>query len=81
MAKRNQSAARRIEEQAPEKPAVEVASVPRSPTRTYDDLERAFFDKADAGRLDPPVYLPYDSVIVPVLGVLVLLGLSFVVML
>ncbi|MBI2898318.1 MAG: hypothetical protein HYY06_32510 [Deltaproteobacteria bacterium] len=55
--------------------------MPRSPTRTYDDLERAFFATGEAGRVDPPVYLPYESVVVPIVGVLILVGLSFVVML
>src|SRR5690349_11279291 len=78
MAKRNQSAAAR---RTPvETPVVDEQSAPvQAPP--HDELEHVFFRNGDAGIVEPPVYLPYDSILVPLGGVLLLVGLSLLVML
>jgi hypothetical protein len=82
MPKRNQSAARR-DSVEPEPPTmlVEPVAVALAPPVAPDAVEEAFFRRGDAGMFEPPVYLPYESFLVPMIGVLLLVGLSVVVLL
>lgn len=87
MAKRNHgAAARKMVTHEPNRSPRLQQVVPQGPTSTpsgavYDDMEQSFFRRGDAGIIDPPVFLPYDSMIAPLLGVLVLAAVSLVVLL
>ena len=42
----------------------------------WDGVEETFFRRGDAGVVEPPVYLPVNSILFPLLGVAFLAGLT-----
>ena len=77
MAKRNKSAAAARQEtfeNAVVAPAPQATS--HATTGTYNAIEARFFDRGDRGIVEPPVYLPYESMAFPILGILFLAGLT-----
>jgi len=42
---------------------------PAASVAPFDGLEDEFFRRGDAGRFEPPVYLPLDSMVFPFVGI------------
>lgn len=84
MAKRRDGAAARARSDYPEQNAAAPATVAEpmahSTTGTYNAIEATFFKRGDLGIVEPPVYLPGNPVVLPLLGVLFLAGLTVLVL-
>jgi hypothetical protein len=50
---------------------------PTAPAAAWDGVEDDFFRCGEAGRFEPPVYLPMSSVAFPLAGVAFLAALTF----
>ena len=64
------------EENAADAPVVAVQKMAHTTTGTYNAIEATFFKKGDLGIVEPPVYLPREPVLLPLVGVLFLAGLT-----
>lgn len=73
MSRRSRGAAARILESY-ETPA---PSPPGAPAAAWDGVEDHFFRCGDAGRFEPPVYLPMTSIAFPLAGLAFLAALTF----
>jgi hypothetical protein len=64
------------EESAEEAPVAPAPKLAHSTTGTYSPIESTFFTKGDLGIVEPPVYLPKDPILLPLVGVFFLAGLT-----
>jgi hypothetical protein len=84
MANRRDGAAARVRSDFPAENATVQAAVAKpvahSTTGTYNAIEATFFKKGDLGIVEPPVYLPGNPVVLPLIGVLFLAGLTVLVL-
>jgi hypothetical protein len=83
MAKRRDAAARSHHDLPAENLAVQAVvgePMAHSTTGTYNAIEATFFKKGDLGIVEPPVYLPRNPVLIPVIGVLFMAGLTALVL-
>ena len=69
------------EENAADAPVAAASHMAHATTGTYNVVEDTFFKKGDLGIVEPPVYLPKDPVLLPLVGVLFLAGLTALVLL
>lgn len=74
MAKRtNGSAALARNDFLAEVPAQEMA---HKTTGTYNAVEATFFERGDRGIVEPPVFLPREPMLLPLIGIVFLAGLT-----
>jgi len=86
MAKRKNGSAALARQDLPtenvaDSPVTLVEPPAHSTTGTYNATEATFFQKGDLGIVEPPVYLPKDPILLPLVGVLFLAGLTALVLL
>lgn len=86
MSKRRDGSAARARNDFPPENVAEAPAVPsdrmaHGTTGTYNAVEDVFFKKGDLGIVEPPIYLPKDPIVIPLLGVLFLAGLTAFVLL
>lgn len=85
MSKRREGAAARVRDDIPAENLAKSEGTPpekmaHSTTGTYNAIEASFFKKGDLGIVEPPVYLPKDPIVLPLIGVLFLAGLTALVL-
>jgi len=85
MAKRKNGAAalkrpEPVELNLAERPAASAPAA-HSTTGTYNAIEATFFKRGDLGIIEPPIYLPREPMLLPLVGVLFLAGLTALILL
>lgn len=86
MAKRKNGSAALARNDFPAEEAMESKSPPvrvmaHSTTGTYNATEATFFERGDRGIVEPPIYLPREPMILPLIGILFMAGLTAFVLL
>lgn len=57
-----------------------IQEMAHSTTGTYNAMEATFFDRGDRGIVEPPIYLPREPMLLPIVGILFLAGLTALVL-
>ena len=74
MSRGSRTAAARTAELAPEHEHREHTAHVATPP--FEAVEAEFFRRGDAGMFEPPVYLPVDSIVLPLAGALFFVALT-----